>query len=78
MSEQTPITERLLATIREDAVFNARGGNVADYIPELRVALRNKAGICVHFPDDSKISVGDTSRSLRCHKGVLTEEVRAL
>ncbi len=77
MSEQTPIAEKLLATIREDAVFNARGGNVADYIPELRVALRNKVGISVHYPDDSKISVGDCSRSLRGPEGVLAEEDRA-
>lgn len=54
--------EGYLEDLLRRAEFHERGGNVANYIPELRMALKTKIGISVFHKDGGQISKGDSSR----------------
>lgn len=72
------VTTEVLQTLVDDAIFNARGGVVAYYIPELRMALEGKTGIALHFVYNKTIAAGDHRRYMRRKEdGSITEVERA-
>ena len=75
-SADSLLSQEELADILEEARLSARGGEVADYIPELRVALRGKIGITVHRPDGPGLRAGDTSRAVRGPGGAISDKNR--
>ncbi|MDJ0839078.1 MAG: glutaminase [Acidobacteriota bacterium] len=70
------IDEGYLEELIIDAKFNCRSGDVAHYIPELRMALDYKTGISTHLTDRRQYRAGDCNRYLRGAKGEIGEEER--
>ncbi len=54
-----PISEKQLQSLVEDARFNEERGFVASYIPELRLAMKDKIGVVVHYTDGTVRAAGN-------------------
>jgi glutaminase len=67
------ITKKYLDSLVKDALFNAPGGTVADYIPELRRALRTKTGISLCYTDNTLLVAGDNNKGARGPKGEIND-----
>ena len=70
------ITEEYLEDLRWDASFNVMGGEIPNYIPQLKNADENQVGIALTFVSGESILIGDAGLAHIASRGVAKKKVK--